>query len=65
MTVNFCLVIIGHKTQNKNNINEEYFTDAIFIGEKRKKNLEIIMKYMVLQWRKNCNTLILPIIIII
>ena len=44
----FCLVI-GHKTRNKNNINEEYFTDAIFIGEKRKKNLEIIMKYMVLQ----------------
>ena len=44
----FCLVI-GHKTQNKNNINEEYFTDAIFIGEERKKNLEIIMKYMVLQ----------------
>ena len=48
VTVNFCLVI-GHKTGNKNNINEEYFTDAIFIGEKRKKNLEIIMKYMVLQ----------------
>ena len=43
----FCLVI-GHKTQNKNNINEEYFTDAIFIGEKRKKNLDV-MKYMVLQ----------------
>ena len=41
----FCLVI-GHKTRNKNNINEEYFTDAIFIGENRKKNLEI-MKYMV------------------
>ena len=43
----FCLVI-GHKTRNKNNINEEYFIDAISIGENRKKNLDVI-KYMVLQ----------------
>ena len=43
----FCLVI-GHKTQNKNNVHEEYFTDAIFVGENRKENLDV-MKYMVLQ----------------